>query len=114
MAPTEAFTGSETVSTTEWSLTTDSAGPDLETSDGTFELWLDVNALVLGDRFELKLYEKVESGGSQRQVGPPLVISNDAGPHLRIYLGMLMHGWDVTLKKLSATDRAIAWSIRKV
>lgn len=113
MAPTEAFTGSETVSTTEWSMTTDTAGPDTETSDGVFELWLDVNAMALGDRFEVKLYEKVESGGTQREADS-LVISNDIKPHRRIYLGMLMHGWDVTIKKLAGTDRLIAWSIRKV
>lgn len=109
--PTEAFTGTETVTTTEWSLTTDTAGPDTETSDGIFELWLNVDAMALGDRFEVKLYEKVTSAGTQRKVDT-WVITNDATSHRRIYLGMLMHGWDVTIIKLAGTDRAIDWSLR--
>lgn len=110
--PTQAFTGTETVTTTEWSLTTDTAGPDADTTTGVYELWLDLNAMALGDRFEVKLYEKVSSGGTQRLVDT-WPISGDITPHRRIYLGMLLHGWDVTIKKLLGTDRLIEWSIRK-
>lgn len=113
MAFTEAFSGSETVSTTEHSLTTDTAGPDLETSDGMFQCFLDLNALVAGDTFEFNIYEKVLSGGTQRKVyscrfsgiqGTPVWVS----PAL-----ILLHGWDMTLDKIAGTDRNIDWSIRK-
>ena len=46
MAISEAFTGSETVGTTEHSMTTDTAGPDEETSDGWFQSFLDLGALA--------------------------------------------------------------------
>jgi hypothetical protein len=114
MAITEAFTGTETVSTTEWSMTTDTAGPDIDTSDGVFQVLIDLNALAAGDVFEFKCYEKTISSSTQRAVyiaafsgaqGVPIWVS----PTL-----ILMHGWDMTLKKISGTDRSIDWSIRKV
>ncbi len=114
MAISEAFTGTETVSTTEWSLTTDTAGPDAETSDGCFQVVLDVSALAAGDIFELKLYEKVESAGTQRAVEIWTLTGPAATPHAITPAFLLLHGWDFTLKKLAGTDRAIVWSIRKV
>ena len=113
MAITEAFAGSETVSTTEWSLTTDTAGPDVETSDGFFQPFLDLNALAAGDEFVFKIYEKAQAADTQRLVHQAYF----NGPqYMPIYVGpalMLMHGWDMTLDKLAGTDRAITWSIRK-
>ena len=114
MAISEAFSGTETVGTTEHSLTTDTAGPDVETSDGIFQVFLDLNALAAGDVFEFRVYEKVLSSSTQRLVfsarfadaqGAPIWVS----PSL-----MLLHGWDMTLDKISGTDRAIDWSIQKV
>lgn len=113
MAITEAFTGTETVSTTEWSMTTDTSGPDTDTSDGVFQAFLELNNLAAGDVFEFRCYEKVNSGSTQRLVytaafsgvqGTPIWVS----PPL-----ILMHGWDMTLIKISGTDRAITWSIRR-
>ena len=49
-----AFEGSETVSTTEWSMTTDTAGPDTEISDGVFQAFVDLAALAAGDGFEFR------------------------------------------------------------
>lgn len=111
--PTEAFTGTETVGTTEHSMTTDTAGPDTETSDGYFHAVIDFTNMAAGDVFEWRLYEKVTSGASQvlsvvarfaDAQGAPLWFS----PPLP-----LLHGWDMTLKKISGTDRSITWSIRK-
>lgn len=114
MAITEAFSGNETVSTTEWSLTTDTAGPDADTSDGVFQVFLDLNALAAGDTFQFRIYEKVLAASTQRVVyeanftgvqGHPVWVS----PSL-----VLLHGWDATLDKIAGTDRSIDWSIRKV
>lgn len=114
MAITEAFTGTETVTTTEWSLTTDTSGPDVETSDGVFQCFVDLNALVAGDSFQFRVYEKVLGASTQRLVyeanftnvqGSPVWVS----PSL-----VLMNGWDMTLLKTAGTDRSIDWSIRKV
>ena len=42
----EAFTGTETISTTEHSLTTDTAGPDADTTAGVFQPFVDLASLV--------------------------------------------------------------------
>jgi hypothetical protein len=114
MAITEAFTGTETVSTTEWSLTTDTSGPDTETSDGVFQVFLDLNNLAKADVFEFKVYEKVLSSSTQRVVFVARFANAQTTPNWVTPSLILLHGWDVTLLKISGTDRAIDWSIRKV
>jgi hypothetical protein len=59
MAISVAFSGSEAVSTTEHSMTTDTAGPDTETSDGVFQLFLDLNDMTTDDILQVRIYEKV-------------------------------------------------------
>lgn len=116
MAISEAFAGSETVSTTEWSLTTDSAGPDVETSDGVFQCFLDLNAVALGDTFEFRIYEKAQAADTQR-VYFLATFNNAQGTDGAGWISpavVLMNGWDMTLKKTAGTDRAITWSIRKI
>ena len=114
MAISEAFSGSETVTTTEWSMTTDTAGPDASTTDGIFQAFVDLNALAAGDRYEFRLYEKVIAGSTQRLVYREVfdgaqTEANFCSPSL-----ILMHGWDMTLIKIAGTDRAIDWSIRSI
>jgi hypothetical protein len=115
MAITEAFAGIETVGTTEHSLTTDTAGPDVETSDGVFQCFLDLNAVAAGDTFEFRVYEKVQASDTQRVCF--LVTFGLQGADAAIAVSpslVLMHGWDMTLRKTAGTDRAISWSIRRV
>lgn len=113
MAISEAFTGTETVSTTEHSMTTDTAGPDVETSDGVFQAFIDLSAMSSGDVFRFRLYEKVLSGSTQRLVMRATFANVQAEPvWISPWIG-LMHGWDMTLVKISGTDRSIDWSIRK-
>lgn len=58
MAITEAYSGTETVTTTEWSLTTDTAGPDADTNDGVYQCFVDVSAMANGDSFRFRAYER--------------------------------------------------------
>lgn len=115
MAVTQAFSGSETVSTTEHSMTTDTAGPDVDTTAGCYQAFIDVNALANGDTFEFRVYEKVLSGSTQRCVFVH-AWTHAQGTDNAIWVSpplLLLHGWDMTLKKSAGTDRAIDWSIRK-
>lgn len=110
-----AFEGSETVSTTEHSLTTDTAGPDAETSDGIFQAFIDLNAMAAGDEFIFKVYETVAtSGGTQRLVYTATFIGAQAMPVWVSPTLVLGVGWDMTLDKVAGTDRAIVWRIAKV
>jgi hypothetical protein len=110
------FESSATIGTTERSLPADTTTgvPTSQTDDGTMQIWLDLNALALGDEFEMNFYEKVGSGTTQRKVFDPIRF---VGPQTSnpIYVSaafMVRHGWDVTLKKIAGTDRAIPWSLR--
>jgi hypothetical protein len=111
MAISVAFSGSEAVSTTEHSMTTDTAGPDTETSDGVFQLFLDLNDMTTDDILQVRIYEKVTSGSTQR-IAFEHVIAGKAGSYVYPAL-VLMHGWDMTLDALSGTI-TVDWHIKKV
>jgi len=114
VAISEAFSGSETVSTTEWSLTTDTAGPDADTTDGIYQVFIDFNALAVGDQFQVRVYEKVLSSSTQRIVDEWTINGPLSAPVWVSPTLILLHGWDITIDKIAGTDRAIDWSIRKV
>lgn len=110
----EAYAVTETVSTTEWSLTTDTSGPDADTTDGIYQVWLDLNALAAGDIFELYGYEKVQSAGTQRKFMTAPFVGVQSNPNWVSPTFVLGNGWDFTLLKISGTDRAIGTRISKV
>jgi hypothetical protein len=113
--PAEAFSGSATINGTEYSLpnsATYSSG-SARTDDGNYLVLIDASTLVVGDVYEFRLYEKVRSADTQRLITSVQIV----GPAPQaIELPMppvtLLHGWDMTLKKISGTDRSMSWSIR--
>lgn len=114
MAISELYTGSASMSTTEWSLTTNTSGPDADTTQAVIQVFLDLNALAAGDQFAIKVYEKARSGDTQRLVYTAYPTGAQAEPIWVSPSLILMNGWDVTITKVSGTDRTINWSIRKV
>lgn len=113
MAITELYAGSEAVSTTEHSITTDTAGPDADTTDGVFQVWLDVSDMVAGDELQIRLYEKVQSSGTQRIAAQWTLTGAQAAGAWVMPSMILMHGWDVTLDAISGTI-TVEWSVRQV
>jgi hypothetical protein len=113
MAISEAFAGTEAVGTTEHSLTADTAGPDVETSDGIFQVFLDLVDMVTGDELQIRVYEKVGSGSTQRIVYQSNLVGPQSPPIWVSPTLILMHGWDVTVDAISGTI-TVDWSIRKV
>lgn len=114
---TETHTGSATISTTEWDLPSNTAftlGTDVVTTDGVFVLDLDVSALATNDRFRVRAYEKVTSGGSQLLRREWDIVGVQARDDWYTEPMLFMHGWAFTITKISGTDRSIAWSIRSV
>lgn len=114
MGFTEAYSNSATISTTEYSLTNNSTTLTAITTDGVYQLFLDLNALAAGDSFQIRIYEKVQSSGTQRLVYEAIVTGAQGAPVFVAPSMVLLHGWEMTLKKLAGTDRAIPWSIRQV
>ncbi len=113
MAITELYTGTEAISTTEHSLTTDTAGPDTDTTDGVFQAFLDVSDMVAGDELQIRIYEKVRSGDTQRIVYQSTLAGVQANPIFVTPSLILMHGWDITCDAIAGTI-TVNWSIRQV
>jgi hypothetical protein len=113
MAITELYTGTEAVSTTEHSLTTDTAGPDADTTDGTIQAWLDVSDMIAGDQLQIRIYEKVRSGDTQRIVYEAILTGAQSQPIWVSPALMMLHGWDITCDALAGTI-TVNWSIRSV
>lgn len=114
MPISEAYSGTETVSTTEWSLTGDDSSLDAITADGVYQCFLELHNLAAGDEFVFRVYEKVLSGSTQRLVFSATFAGAQgeavwASPAL-----VLIHGWDMSLLRTAGSDRSINWSIRAV
>jgi len=114
VAITEAFANSQAVDTTEWSMPRDasytSASP--QTDDGIYQIVLDVSDMVALDELQIRVYEKVNSGGTQRIVYEATLLGAQNSCWVSPSL-ILMHGWDATLDAIVGTITVI-WSIRKV
>ena len=113
MAISELYSGTEAVSTTEHSMTTDTAGPDVDTTDGVFQIFLDLSDMVAGDELQIRIYEKARSGDTQRIVAQWSVFGAQADPIWVSPALILMHGWDATLDAIAGTI-TVLWSIRAV
>ena len=113
-----AFTvleSSASITTTERSLPADTTTgvPTSQTTECYMQVWLDLNLLVAGDEFELAFYEKVQTAGTQRAV-QRVTVSGTQGTPIYVHPPLhLRNGYDVTLKKLTGTDRVINWSLRR-
>lgn len=110
-----AFTftdNSATISTTEWFLASNSATATAQTTQCVLDVMLDLSAMVAGDSFRIRVYEKV-NGGSMKIIYDATPQGVQASPlwtlPRRIALG---NGWEVSVIKVSGTDRAIPWSLR--
>ena len=105
-----------TVSNTEMSLTVDggSTTPQVITDAGSFSLWLSgVASMVKGDEFLFKLYEKAHASAAKEVTFTSTLTNVQGGPFTTIPL-LLGAGWDMTLIRVSAADRAFYWTIRRV
>lgn len=110
----EAYTGTEAIGTDEWSMTTDTTNIATDTTVGMYQAVLDLNALAAGDVFDFYIYEKARSADTQRLMFYARFANAQATPNWISPAMILGNGWDMTLKKISGTDRTITWRISKV
>jgi hypothetical protein len=113
MAIAQLYSGTEAVAATEWSLTTDTAGPDTDATDGVFQLWLDISDMIAGDELRIRGYETTRSGDTQRVFLEATLVGIQAQNIWVSPSMILMHGWDFTLLAVSGTI-TVLWSIRQV
>lgn len=115
MAISEAFSGSASIGTTEYDLPNASTTLSSQTTDGIYQLFLDLNALTATEEYRLRVYEKCRSSSTQRVIQEVIFSGAQTTEPVYVVPGLLlMHGWTITLKKNQGTDRTIEWSIRQV
>lgn len=116
MALSEAYTGTNGTWGTEFSLSNGSTTIATQTADGIYQVFMDLNALVLGDTYEFRAYEKVRGADAQR-VCFIATFANAQGTDGAIAVSpamQMMNGWDFTLKRTAGADHTITWSVRAV
>lgn len=115
MAIAELITGTEAIATTEWSLATDTSydTADAQTTDGVFQVWLDLSDMIAGDQLQIRVYEKVRAGDTQRICYQAILTGAQSEPIWVSPSLILLHGWDVSLDALAGTI-TVLWSIRQL
>lgn len=113
MAITSAYAGTATVGTTEYSLVNNSTTLASSTNVGVYQVFIDTINMASGDQYEIRIKEKVISGGTQYTIYTSVIDGSQSSPFVSPTL-VLMNGWDVTMDKVTGTDRSFSWSIRKV
>lgn len=115
MAIIELYTGTATITATEYSApnaATYSAGT-AKTDIGVFQVFLDVADMVAGDQLQIRVYEKCRSVDTQRIIYEAIMTGSMTDSWVSPSL-ILMNGWDVTLTTLAGTTIIVNWSIRQV
>lgn len=104
--------GSATIGVTEFWLASASTTKVDQTDDAIHQDWIDFGAMLAGDVYEWRVVEKVNAG-TQRTVIVGRVVGVQGSPVILTGF-ILAEGWEIGVKKISGTDRSIAWSLRKV
>lgn len=112
MAISEAYSGTASISTTEFSCPNNSTTLTPVTADGVYQVFLDTSDMVEGDQLQIRIYEKCRSADTQRIIYEAVLTGAMAETWVSPSL-ILLHGWDVTLDALAGTI-TVNWSIRQV
>lgn len=114
MAITETHQASATIGTTEHFLASNSTTKTDQTTDGCYQLFVDLINLANGDEYRIRIYERISSGGTTRIAEEWTVAHAQSAPMWASPALIFLHGWEFSLTKLAGTDRSISWSIRQV
>lgn len=113
--PTDFANGNPTVGSSEYFLASASTTKTKQTSAGIYQLLLDVNAIAKNDIFEVKIIEEARAADTVEQVAYRATLWGVKTQKIWISPALaLLNGWEMSIDKLSGTDRAIPYSIRKL
>lgn len=113
MAIAEHATGTRTAGTPpEAGFTALGSSPD--TTDGVYQLFIDLTNLARGDTIEVQCLEKIVSGGTARLVWEATMSNAQDEPGFASPSLILMHGWTFQMRQTLGAARTFDWSIRKV
>ena len=109
-----SFTGSQSVSTTEYSLTNGTTTLATQAVVGMYQAVLDLNAVAAGDAFEFRVYEKSRAADTKRLSFYAAFAGAQSCPVWFSPAVLLGAGWEMSIVKTAGTDRTITWSVRGV
>lgn len=113
MAITDAYTGTATISTTEYSLPNNANAGALVTNTGVYQVFIDTLNMAAGDEYLIQIKNQVISGGTTRTIYSATLDGTQSSPFVTPTL-VLIYGWDVTMDLITGSAKSISWSIRKV
>lgn len=105
--------GSATIGTTEYFLASASTTATYQTTVCLLQAWIDLANMAAGDEYTIRLYEKINAG-SVRLVESWTRAGAQAKPGFTMPGVIVGEGWEVSVQKVSGTDRSIGWSLRRV
>lgn len=112
MATLSQLDGTATISTTPYSLVTNSTTLNGTTQHdiGVLDIWIDFSALAVGgvDEYRVDVYEYFGDEISA-QIAMTFPVNSPGIFELR---GLIVAMWDVVVTKVTGTDRSIVWSLR--
>lgn len=115
MAITEVYElDGVTVGSSELSIVSGTTTLQTLTTAGVYQLWIDAANMAKGDEFKVRIYEKVEATGGTKRVFFQQTLSDAQSEIFVTPTFILMNGWDMTIQKVSGTDRAFDASIRQI
>lgn len=114
MAYSEAFSGTATIGSTEFSLTNGSTSLTAQTTDAQVDVLINCSNMAAGDQYEVAVYEKVISTDSQILAFPVVTLTGPQPSAFVLLTPTVMHGWEVTMKKIAGTDRSFKYSVRTI
>lgn len=92
MAISEAYSGTASISTTEFSCPNNSTTLTPVTADGVYQVFLDTSDMVEGDQLQIRIYEKCRSADTQRIIYEAVLTDTMAVTWVTPSL-ILLHGW---------------------
>ena len=114
MAITEAYTGNEiTIGATEFSLVSGSTTRQSVATPAVIQVFIDLITMNSGDEYKIDIKDKITASGTQKSIYTAILDGRQSTPFVTPSL-ILYHGWDITMTKITGTDRIFSWSIRKV
>lgn len=100
--------GPATIGVTEYSLANASTVLTPKTTAVYLTPYIDLSAMAAGDQFRIRVYEKANGVQFVIWEGYPTGAQAQA---FSLPAMQVSEGWDVTIKKIAGTDRAVGWSL---
>jgi hypothetical protein len=106
--------GNTCISNVEYSMTGNVGTIQANTTNGVYQVFVDTSAMLLSNTVQLRIYEKVWSGGTQRVIYETNLVDVQQDPIWVSPSLVLMHGWDATANSQAGANVYLQWSIRRV